>query len=181
MRDEDRLELDDDGHVVGSSHVVDLMDPTATETLHGSRAEELVDRHVSPWLQRHRTPVIAGVVAALVVGLGAAWWSHRPPYVEPPLPIAIENAILDGRDLGGPRIRDDGLLLVAVAVRSTDARTTFDVLDLVGPGLATTGVTVDGPATPDRSARVQARAVVQCSTPALLGAKPSAGQSLAEP
>ena len=173
MRDEDRLELDDDGHVVGSSHVVDLMDPTATETLHSSRAEALVDRHVSPWLQRHRTPVIAVVVATLVVGLGTAWWTHRPPYVEPPVPIAIENAILDGRDLGGPRIRNDGLLLVALAVRSTDPRTTFDVLDLVGPGLATTGVTVDGPATPDRSARVQARAVVQCSTPALLGATPS--------
>ena len=168
--DDDRLELDDEGPVVGSSHVVDLMDPTATETLHASRAEALVDRHVAPWLDRHRRPLAAAVVASLVVGLGAAWWTHRPAYVEPPVPVAIENAVLDGRDLGGPRIREDGLLLVAFAVRSTDDATTFDVLDLVGPGLATSGVQVDGAATPDRPARVQARAVVQCSTPALLGA-----------
>lgn len=170
--DDGRLELDDDGHVVGSSQVVDLMDPTATETLHTSRADALVDRHLAPWVHQHRRPVAAVAVAALALGLGAAWWTHRPPYVEPPVPVAIENAVLDGRDLGGPRIRDDGLFLVAFAVRATDPSTRFDVLDLVGPGLATTGVQVDGPATTDRPARVQARAVVQCSTPGLVGAKP---------
>ncbi len=172
MGDDDRLELDDDGHVVGSPHVVDLLDPAATEHLHASRADALVHHHVAPWLARHRRPVVAAVVACLALGLGTAWWTHRPPYVEPPVPIAIENAILDGRDLGGPRIRDDGLLLVAFAVRSTDPSTTFDVLDLVGPGLATTGVTSDGPASPDRPARVQARAVIQCSTPGMVGARP---------
>ncbi len=170
--DDDRLELDDDGHVVGSTHVVDLMDPTATDALHASRADALVDRHLTPWLERHRRPVIAAVVASLVAGLGVTWWASRPPYVEPPVPVAIENAVLDGRDLGGPRIRDDGLLLVAFAVRTTDDATRFDVLDLVGPGLATTGVQVDGVATADHAARVQARAVVQCSTPGLVGATP---------
>ena len=68
--DDDRLELDDDGHVVGSTHVVDLMDPTATDALHASRADALVDRHLTPWLERPRRPVIATVVASLVAGLG---------------------------------------------------------------------------------------------------------------
>jgi hypothetical protein len=170
VRDDDRLELDDDGQVVGSSHVVDLMDPDATEVLHPTRAHVLVDRHVSPWLRRHRAPVVAVTATALVAALGAAWWTHRPPYVEPPVPLTIENAVLDGRDLGGPRIRDDGFLMVAFAARSTDPSARFDVLDLVGPGLATTGVRTDGPATADSPARVQAEAVVQCSDPTFLRA-----------
>ncbi|HET7901453.1 MAG TPA: hypothetical protein VFL59_09715 [Candidatus Nanopelagicales bacterium] len=170
MGDDDRLELDDDGHVVGSSHVVDLMDADATEQLHPTKAQELVDRHVTPWLQRHRIPVVALTVVGLVAGLGAAWWTHRPPYVPPPVPLSIENAVL-GRDIGGPVIRDDGRLLVAFTARATDRSVRFDVLDLVGPGLASTGVTVDRPATTDSPSRVQAEAVVQCSDPDVLRAR----------
>ena len=97
------------------------MDPDATEVLHPSARP------------RPRRPPRLAVAAAppstcrrghddrARAALGAAWWTHRPPYVEPPVPLSIENAVLDGRDLGGPRIRDDGFLMVAFAGRSTDA------------------------------------------------------------
>lgn len=173
MAEDGRLELDDDGHVVGSSHVLDLSDPTATEQLPPTRAHALVDRSVAPWVRRHRTAVASTAAVAVALALGASWWTHRPTPVEPPDPIAIENAVLDGRDLGGPRIRDDGYLMVALAVRSTDPGTTYEVVGFDGPSLATTVVKADRRAAAGEPARVQVEGVLQCSDARYVTARPS--------
>jgi hypothetical protein len=173
VADDERLELDDDGRVVGSSHVVDLADPAATEAIAATTAHAFADRHVVPRLRRHQRVVAASSALAVALALGAAWWTHRPAYVPPPEPIAIENAELDGSDIGGPSIRDDGLLLVAFAVRAVDPGVSYDVLGFDGPGLATAGVTANGPASDGSPARVEARAVVQCADGAVLRASSS--------
>ncbi len=180
--DEGRLELDDDGRVVdatgGVAGTVDLADPDATVVIPPTRAHHVLATSVSPWLRRHPRPVAAAAVATLAVALTTAWFTHRPPYVAPVVPIAIEDAVLDGRDLGGPSIRDDGLLSIAYSVRSTDPSTRFDVLGVTGPGLAPVGPAQGHPptsstATPAASTaaiRVQTQSVIQCANPVVDGA-----------
>ena len=179
--DEGRLELDDDGRVVDASGVagaVDLADPDATVVIAPTRAHDVLATSVSPWLRRHRRPVAAAAVATLGVALTTAWWTHRPPDVAPVVPIAIEDAVLDGRDLGGPSIRDDGLLSIAYSVRSTDPSTSFEVLGVTGPGLAPAGPPqgisptspTSTPAASTAAIRVQTQSVIQCSDPVVEGA-----------
>ena len=173
--DEARLELDDGGQVVGASGggdpaaVVDLADPEATVAMAATQADAVLATHVSPWLRRHRAPVASVAIAATLTALVGAWWTHRPPYVAPPIPIVIEDAVLDGYDLGGPSIAADGRLSVAYSVRSTDPATRFAVLDVAGPGLAPLGVSPSESAPSALAStspvRVQAESVIQCSDP----------------
>lgn len=166
MTDDGRLELDDDGQLLDSDVVVDLADPDAVEELAPSRISAWVEDRMVPWARAHRRALVAVVAVAGVALAGAAWGQSRPAYVAPTVGLVLENAILDGNDLGGPEISPDGLLSVAYTARALTAGNTVDVVGLTGPGLAWTRT--DSPRiTAAEQARVQLRAELDCTDPAI--------------
>lgn len=166
MTEDGRLELDEDGRLLDSDSVVDLADPEAAEDLAPSRVASWVDEHVTPWARAHRRG-IAAVAAVGVVALGGlAWAQGRPAYVAPTVGLALENAILDGNDLGGPEISPDGVLSVAYAARALTSGDLIDVLRLTGPGLAWTITDSKRISAAERS-RVTLRARIDCTDPAI--------------
>jgi len=187
--DDGRLELDDDGRVLDGRvldghelleprHAVDLADPAATEQLAASRADAWVSGSLLAWLGRHRRPVSAAVVSLAAVALGTAWWVSRPAPPAPAPPVSASDAVLDGSDLGGPRLDDTGDLAVAYTVRASVPGTSFEVVALTGPGLTPVDVRtgagqVSGAVTHDADLRVEAHAVVRCDDPAIAGARAS--------
>jgi hypothetical protein len=176
-RDDERLELDDSGGVVDSSGVpsvlVDLADPHATDGLAHTPLDSWVERTAAPWVREHRRPVTAVAVTAVVLALGAAWWSTRPAPPPPAPLLALTNAPVLGADLGGPRIGPDGHLSVAYTARASTAGQ-LRVVGLTGPGLRATGVE-EGADTvaAGEVAFVQLGATIVCSDRELAAATPS--------
>ncbi|MGD9957425.1 MAG: hypothetical protein AB7O74_06580 [Candidatus Nanopelagicales bacterium] len=174
MTDDGRLELDDDGRVVdaaGSTAVLDLHDPGATEELRPNRVQAWMDSTASPFLHRHRVALRWTAGAAAVVLASAAWITSRPPYVPPTFDVALYNAVLDGASIGGPRIAD-GRLEIAFVARGRTPDEVVTITGLTGPGLrgsAITGAVV----TYQQEQRVQATAAVDCTDPALVSATAS--------
>ncbi|MFN8168316.1 MAG: hypothetical protein U0S36_06000 [Candidatus Nanopelagicales bacterium] len=175
MSDEGRLELDEDGRLVEGDRVVDLADledPEAVEDVAPSRVRPWVDEHVAPWARQHRRAlVVTGTVAALVVG-GLTWVATRPPYVAPTVALALDNAILDGNDLGGPEIDAAGVLSVAYTARAATPGDRVEIRGITGPGLVDpTGdpVTV----TSDELGRVVLGARIECRDPSIAFAGPT--------
>ncbi len=173
MTDDGRLDLDESGDVLDGGPVVDLADPGAGEALAASPLDSWVERTLAPAVRRHRRMVAAVTCTALAVTLGTAWWTHRPPEVPPTIPLVLENAIVDGGDLGGPRITPDGVLTVAYAATSPDRAAQVSVVGLVGPGLVPPPEPVVVPLDGDRRSRVQVSATVRCDDPTLADAVPS--------
>ncbi len=106
-RDDGRLELDEDGRLLDGDgapvvDLVDLEDPHAVEELAPSRVRPWLDENVAPWARAHRHALVAVGTVAVVLLTGTVIWQTRPPYVAPVVPLELENAILDGNDLGGP-------------------------------------------------------------------------------
>ena len=174
MTGDERLELDDDGQVLGSTSVVDLSDPEATDTLAASALDSWVVRSAAPWVTRHRPAVLTVVGALSVALLAGAWWTSRP---EPPPAapaLVLEDAPTRGGDLGGPRIDADGHLTVAYTATADRGVARVDILDLVGPGLRSAGVDRgDATLAAGASGFVQLAAQVQCGDPALATATTS--------
>lgn len=174
MTDDGRLEIDDDGRVIdaaGSTTVLDLHDPDATEDLRPNRVQQWVDTTASPFLHRHRVAVrwTAGLAAVAVAA--AAWITSRPPYIPPTFDVALSNGVLQGASIGGPRIGDHRLDIAFVARGRTPGQT-VTVTGLVGPGLR--GSTITGAVVGyQQEQRVQATASVDCADPALVGARAS--------
>jgi hypothetical protein len=171
-RDDGRLELDEDGRLLDGdgAPVVDLEDPHAVEELTPSRVRPWLDDNVAPWARAHRHALAAiGTVAAVVLA-GTVFSQTRPPYSPPVVPLKLENAILDGNDLGGPEIAGSDLS-VAYAGRAMTAGDRVEVLALTGPGLVDSRGTGVLTAT-DRS-RLVLGATIDCRDPALATATPS--------
>ena len=175
MTDEGRLELDEDGRLLDGGGVpvvdlVDLDDPDAVEELAPSRVRPWLDENVAPWARAHRRALIAlGTVAAVVL-TSTIVWQTRPPYVPPVVPLELENAILDGNDLGGPEIAG-GVLSVAYAARALTAGDRVEVLALTGPGLVDSRG--GGSVTSAERSRLVLGATIDCRDPALTTATPS--------
>lgn len=175
VSDEGRLELDEDGRLLEGDRVVDLVDledPEAVEDVAPSRVRPWVDEHVAPWARAHRRGlVVTGTVAALVLG-SLAWVATRPPYIAPTVGLQLDNAILDGNDLGGPEIDARDLLSVAYTARATTPGDRVEIRGLTGPGLVEpTGdpVTI----TSDELGRVVLGARVECRDPGIASAQPT--------
>jgi hypothetical protein len=165
-----RLELDDDGRVVGSAEdPVDLAD--APDPVPVPREPGPVARTVGPWVRRHRRGLLAATAAVVAGALALGWWTGRPPERAPVLALDLTNAILDRNSIGGPEVSPDGVLEVAfTAVAPAGMSTT--VTGLVGPGLGTS--TVEAATVGDQErVRIQASAPVVCTDPALRDAGPS--------
>lgn len=178
--EEGRLDLDDDGRVVGAHDgdhpTVDLGDLAGAGHAAASRLDAWVSTTLAAWVQRHRRG-LAGATAALVVLVVATTaWELRPAPPAPPAPVLAADAVLDGADLGGPRIDGTGHLAVAYLVRSS-SDTDYVVRALRGPGLDPLGVQLEpGPAdrvTAAAPVRVAAEALVRCADPAIVTARPS--------
>ena len=177
-RDDGRLELDDDGRlldgdgapVVDLVDLVDLEDPHAVEELAPARVRPWLDDNVAPWVRAHRRAVVAAGAAAAVLLTGTVVWQTRPPYVAPVVPLELENAILDGNDLGGPEITGDELS-VAYAGRAITAGDRVEVLALSGPGLMQPRGS--GALTSTERSRLVLGATIDCRDPALTTATPS--------
>lgn len=174
MTDDGRLEIDEDGRVVdasGSTAVLDLHDPEATEDLRPNPVQRWMDSTAAPFLHRHRVGLRwTAAVAAVAVAL-AGWWTSRPPYVAPTFDVALFNAVLEGASIGGPRIVDDRLDVAFVARGRTPGQV-VTVTGLTGPGLR--GSTITGAVVAyQEEQRVQATASVDCTDPALVTATPT--------
>ncbi len=174
-RDDGRLELDEDGRLLDGDgapvvDLVDLEDPHAVEELAPSRVRPWLDENVAPWARAHRRALVAvGTVAAVLI-TGTVIWQTRPPYVPPVVPLELENAILDGNDLGGPEITGSELS-VAYAGRAMTAGDRVEVLALTGPGLVEARGT--GVLTSTERSRLVLGATIDCRDPALATATPS--------
>ena len=142
--DEGRLELGDDGSVVGPSAaattVVDLHDPAATDTLRQSALDSWVAGTAGPWVRAHRRPVVAVTACAVVLALGAGWWVSRPPPPPPAPLLTLADRPVLGVDSVGPRMVAGGHLSVAYAARASADEARLDVVGLRGPGLRSAGV-----------------------------------------
>jgi hypothetical protein len=176
MTDDSRLELDDDGRVLDASGVPvpdlsDLDDPQATDELAPTPGRRWFDTTVAPWLRHHRRTVVAAGTAAALALAAVVVWQTRPPYVAPTVPLELENAVLDGNDLGGPEIAQ-GRISVAYAARAQGAGDRVEVLGLRGPGIVDP---VDPPATltADERTRLVLGASLDCRDPALATATSS--------
>jgi hypothetical protein len=173
--DDGRLELDDEGRLLDADgapvvDLVDLEDPHAVQEVAPSRVRPWLDENVAPWVRAHRRAVVAVGTAAAVLLTGLVVWQTRPPYVAPTVALELENAILDGNDLGGPEITGEELS-VAYAGRAVTAGDRVEVLALAGPGLVEprgTGVLIST----ERS-RLVLGATIDCRDPALSTASPS--------
>jgi hypothetical protein len=177
-RDDGRLELDEDGRlldgdgapVVDLVDLVDLEDPHAVEELAPPRVRPWLDANVAPWVRAHRRAVIATGVAAAVLLTGLVVWRSRPPEVAPVVALELENAILDGNDLGGPEITGEELS-VAYAGRAVTAGDRVEVLALAGPGLVQPRGA--GVLTSTERSRLVLGATIDCRDPALTTATPA--------
>ena len=174
-RDDGRLELDEDGHLLDGDgapvvDLVDLEDPHAVEELAPSRVRPWLDENVAPWARAHRRALVAVGTVAVVVLTGTVIWQTRPPYVPPVVALELENAILDGNDLGGPEITGSDLS-VAYAGRAMTAGDRVEVLALTGPGLVEARGT--GVLTSTERSRLVLGATVDCRDPALTTATPA--------
>ena len=174
MTDGDRLELDEHGRVLdvsGSTTVLDLADPDATEDLAPNRVQQWVDASVAPFVARHRTAVRTTALVVGAVLVGSAWWVSRPPYVPPTFDLALSDAVLEGNSIGGPEIAPDGTFSVAFVARARQDGETVRITGLTGPGLA--DGTVDAPpVTSAEEQRVVLGARVDCTAPGLVNATP---------
>jgi hypothetical protein len=174
MTDDGRLEIDEDGRVVdaaGSTAVLDLHDPDATEELRPNRVQSWMDSTAAPFLHRHRVGLRWTAAVAAVLVATTAWWTSRPPYVPPTFDVALFNAVLDGASIGGPRIVDDRLDVAFVA-RGRTPDEVVTITGLAGPGLRAS--TISGAVvTYQEQQRVQATASVDCTDPALVNALPT--------
>jgi hypothetical protein len=171
MTEDGRLELDEDGQLVDGATAVDLTDPDAVEDLATSRIQPWIDDTVAPWVRGHRRALVAVGLAAAVVIAGSAWWGSRPPYVAPTVALELDNAILDGNDLGGPEIAE-GRISVAYTARALTAGDQVEVLGLSGPGIVPEFAVT--PVTTAERARIQLSAEIDCRDPGLTTATPAA-------
>ena len=175
MTDDGRLEIDEHGGVLdaaGSTAVLDLSDPDATEDLRPNPVQRWVDTHAAPFVAAHRVALRTTAVVAAVALVGTAWWTSRPPYVPPTFDVELANAVLAGNSIGGPEIAPDGRLTVAFVARGRTPGEAVSITGLTGPGLR--GTTVTAPAvTSDVEQRVEIAADVDCADPALVTAGPS--------
>lgn len=169
------MELDEDGRLVEGDRVVDLVDledPEAVEDVVPSRVRPWVDAHVAPWARRHRRALIASGTAAAVVLGGLVYLGTRPPYVAPTVALQLDNAILEGNDLGGPEIDARDVLSVAYTARAATPGDRVEIRALTGPGLVEpsgTPVMV----TSDELGRVVLSARVECRDPSIAFATPT--------
>jgi hypothetical protein len=175
MTDDDRLVLDEHGRVLdasGSTTVLDLADPEATEELTPNPVQRWVDSTVAPFVARHRRAVRATALVVGVVLAGSAWWVSRPPYVPPTFDVALADAVLEGNSIGGPEIAPDGTFSVAFVARARTPGETLTITGLTGPGLTASTVQAR-PVTSDAEQRVVLGARVDCTAPGLVNARPS--------
>jgi hypothetical protein len=163
-----RLELDDDGRVVGSlEDPVDLAD--APEP--GPREPGPIARTVGPHVHRHRRALLAATAAVTAGALALGWWTGRPPERAPVLALDLTNAVLEGNSIGGPEVSPDGLLRVAFVAQAPAGMRTV-VTGLTGPGLGPSVVEAPPVGDGDR-VRIEVTAPVACADPALRVATPT--------
>ena len=150
---------------------LDVIGADPDGTLLSERVRDLLESTgISPFVRRHRVPLVAGgLVAALVLGSAGYWWISRPVPL-PDLPLLLVKT--SGADQEQTTLAaDDGRvvgLTLHVAVASVERRgVSVQLLALAGPGLSapTNGpVSVVDTGTTDSVSAVSA--AIDCATPA---------------